>query len=99
MTSLDIELAIKLKHQNQKIESALEVSEVDSQALLVLVADREQLVSDYLSQLAESDRKAFVEQELQTNQDLLSKVTPLFEQSQQVLSKFVKDAKAVRKYR
>ena len=99
MTSSDIELAVKLKHQNQKIESALEDSEVDSQALLALVADREQLVSDYLSQLAESDRKAFVEQELQTNQDLLSRVTPLFEQSQQVLSKFVKDAKAVRKYR
>ncbi len=99
MTSSDIELAIKLKHQNQKIESALEDSEVDSQALLALVADREQLVSDYLSQLAESDRKAFVEQELQINQDLLSRVTPLFEQSQQVLSKFVKDAKAVRKYR
>lgn len=99
MTSSDIELAIKLKHQNQKIESALQDSEVDSQALLALVADREQLVSDYLSQLAESDRKAFVEQELQTNQDLLSRVTPLFEQSQQVLSKFVKDAKAVRKYR
>ena len=99
MTSSEIELAIKLKHQNQKIESALKESEVDSQALLIMVADREKLVSDYLSLLAESDRKVFVEQELETNKDLLSKVTTLFKQSQQVLSKFVKDAKAVRKYR
>lgn len=99
MTPSDVDLALKIEHQNQLIETALQDSEVDSQALLRLVAVREQLVSDHLSQLAEGERKSYVEKELEINQTLLRKITPLFEQSQQVLSKFVKDAKAVRKYR
>jgi hypothetical protein len=88
-----------LSVQNQLIKSQLDAEETDTEELLALVANREKLVNQCLASLVGEEKKQFAEQELENNKDFTARTEALFSNSRQSLSKFVKDAKAVRKYR
>ena len=85
--------------QNSRIESILTSDEPDTEILFSLVADRNELVNQCLKTLEGEARNNFAKNELNVNDDFTQRTQLLFSASLKSLSKFVKDAKAVRKYR
>ncbi|MGB2426466.1 MAG: hypothetical protein ACPH9N_02175 [Alteromonas sp.] len=85
--------------QNQRIFELLQGDDVNSETLASMVSERDSLINRCLELLADDERRAFAEKELDINQSLQEKCSVLRAKSKDSLSKFVKDAKAVRKYR
>lgn len=85
--------------QNALIETVLNSEEPDTEKLLSLVTDRDTLVVQCLELLEGDERKSFAQTEHKINEDFTHRTELLFSESLKSLSKFVKDAKAVRKYR
>ncbi|MBT0584956.1 hypothetical protein [Alteromonas oceanisediminis] len=85
--------------QNQRIESILAADEPETEELLTLVEERDALVTKCLALLEGEDLTTFVDAEHKKNQYFVERSQRLFDESFKSLTKFVKDAKAVRKYR
>lgn len=85
--------------QNKRIFELLQGDDINSETLSSMVSERDSLINRCLELLADDERRAFAEKELDINQTLQEKCTVLRAKSKDSLSKFVKDAKAVRKYR
>ncbi|MDM7860155.1 hypothetical protein QTP81_06065 [Alteromonas sp. ASW11-36] len=88
-----------LNDQNTRILELLNSEELNSETLADMVVERDSLINRCLELLPDGERRAFAEKEYEVNQSLQAKCEELRQQSKESLSKFVKDVKAVRKYR
>ncbi|MDN4500886.1 hypothetical protein QX776_00580 [Alteromonadaceae bacterium BrNp21-10] len=73
--------------------------DVEFSQLLSLVESRDKLINTLLESLDEAQKKALIEQEIPVNEDIQKKVAALFKQTENQLSKFVRDQKSVKKYK
>lgn len=83
----------------QAIAAQLSAEELDSQVLLTLVQERDQLISEYLSSLQNEEKKAYINKELEVNNKLVEITESLQQEQKQLLLGLVRGKSAVSQYR
>lgn len=83
----------------QQLEKVLSEKEPDEEGLLSLVNLRDDLLVEFLQTLNESEKQAFVNEELITNKKITDLAQNLLNSSLSVLSKHIRGKKAVKKYK
>lgn len=84
---------------NDSILELLSSDDLDTESLFIKVSERDSLVKCVIPMLDSAEVKVFAKTELQINQQIEDLCNQRKDESYANLTKFVKDAKAVRKYR
>ena len=83
----------------QAIAELLAAEELDSEALLKLVQERDQIISEYLPSLQNEEKKAYINKELEVNNKLVEITESLQQDQKQLLLGLVRGKSAVSQYR
>lgn len=83
----------------QAIAELLAAEELDSDELLKLVQVRDQLITEYLSSLQNEEKKAYINRELEVNNELLGLTVDLQQGQKKLLLGLVRGKSAVSRYR
>ncbi|GAB3030425.1 flagellar protein FliT [Bowmanella dokdonensis] len=84
---------------NEALTGLLCHEEPDTQELLRLVSERDELVMTHLASLEDSQKKAFIEAELACNRLIKERIQPLLASTEATLTSFVRSKKAIKKYK
>lgn len=87
-----------LRQNSDTIKSVLLAEDLDAEKLQEVVEAREQLIVSFLSENAVTD-KALLQELLRTNNELTTLVNNLKDDQQDVLVGFLRNRKAVKKYK
>lgn len=87
-----------IKQNSLELISILEAAELDAEKLQQTVESRESLINDYLKAVEKAD-KSLLEDLFKTNQELTKLVESLKDNQQGVLVGFLRNRKAVKKYK
>lgn len=87
-----------IKQNSTEIISLLDEGELDAEKLQQAVESRESLINDYLKK-EQKPEKSLLQDLLRTNQELTNLVESLKDSQQDVLVGFLRNRKAVKKYK
>lgn len=91
-----------LQDLNESIAAQLHLDQEkasDYAELKALLAERDRLIKDHLSTLADNEKKRFAENELRVNRALEKLAQSLLESSKEDIIQFVRGKAAVKKYK
>lgn len=83
----------------QAISDLLNAEELDSQRLLELVQERDQLILEYLPSLQKDEKNAYINKELEINKNLLDCAHKLQAEQKKLLLGLVRGKSAISQYR
>lgn len=87
-----------LQANGKALEALLNSNEINDQQFLTLVQEREDLISQYLADSNEQQRRTFLEKEIPINEALTALAKDLRTATEKTLVKVVRGQKAVKRY-